>query len=1488
MQSDDEEDVAVNVQPQVDSANVRQLLNTLRNYSRDPIYTDWLDIPSEFMHPPLMCTSTEFARITTDNVTTTGPVLMLFAHGGTSMPEHFQKMLQCVGIINRNVRNLSGYAFETPRNKLISYKKGKQTFVTGVTIQLNQTQIPATYEQNFIETVEPILCADAMAVNQMVGNEVDVRQELCTVEWGLIPYRYVAMDLGEVRDIFQIMRVIPCTGFDLVSYVQSYASASQKSTRQVDKEFEEMVKLLQQVLDVEMANLGMSSFAFPAPLTSENPLCPTSLVSLLSPCLLLRKMLRHFPGGFSGPQRVSPGLQQNSLRVYGIPEINTRETASETIDLYDRMHRTYIELVQSWIAGVKVLNEDVLSMQEMLFSDDGEFIPCKCAINMVFYASIKDQKDLLTRRIAFPLLVSTLLTNFKFVNQGSSERWRRVRDGYIMAQCGSDQTELTPVRLHQFYRSSKNVNYPEAGIYLGMRKAMESLLTKENVLDDVDTYMQYILYCQTILNEQQIDGFFMSERVRYGAELLRRAKPDMNEGVMRAMRYFGHGLSRRENQILQHVLHDDCMHTMFLIQRGLCFMNRSIKATTINLGLVFAAIVSDVLTFLGMDNNSWTWCFFPMLICGGGGHLRAQTEDGHSQKTECVYLAKASSVGFNAVVVSTMNAVLTLVSYVFPDLRPEVLNLLALLKMDRATRVAIEEGSAVQTMNGQVFQVPDPSIFMRVSMFDELARNASEDAINGLITSGFPRDKCGGGTTHKSTESKNRGPRELQETKILRGMGFYSILQAQNRNCSNAIVAESYKALVAGAVACFVPSAQPSPGFPSLDESRCRKKHRCNIHDSSNAAGESHMPSSLDECKHLAWVFSILPMNCRSIGLLNKMGMTKVVVNEVEEQLSRWFGAVVQNFFKGMVGSMLTLSFARVMNGYLSRGVASSLIVSNALSMSQNENFETANFDTIMHMETGIGLHAVNNALLDGLTHLLDFNMVIVNKIVAHKFDTPHMPMDFLKALFNDSRDLQIKFPGECVRLCAWMQRFFRTGENRLQHGYVLVPALGERTDYQFYEQYLEVYCSVVPGSFFTYQKAINECMRTIDLSDFFSLDMSMLKCSFSRCGFDSSEAVHSDSEVKNVQQTFVHVVRRDKAERYYVHLAQHLLLVSLMGESPLHSDNVYSWGKRVFQLILNEVGVQQQVPNGLLCHSFDYEYGQVVPSLIECRPRHYYMLRSRRDISGWMHGKSEELNGSLGAHPIEDIMHVGSWIHYATSLDCCAEWGAQPFPILRPLELVPGRVYAMQSLEFGNATLCICPGGKNYVLLVERGGQRILNFTEWTMYTVFERKYQVAPLVFRPNAVVNVEGRLGVLVPWTDAFPDPHDLNDLQREVIREVEDFNYMDYEGRYCVYFSSSNVVHTHWSVVHSTLLQLGTWIYVCKKDEMKVPDASVDVVKGWLRYPDESQEDANMLSVYVAFRVSSTADGFDGSLILPFALDECSLASTGSNFCDYLLP
>lgn len=1474
--------------------------------------TDFLEIPRKFMEPLLMCCSTDMVRILNqwEVSHSSGPELVLLGHGGTTMPEHFRYMLQAIAIINRTARVLNGFAISTGESRLTEHKVGKKTEIIGIEKKVNpmNVQTQQVFEQNFLETNNPIQTMGTIYASQLADSEIYSRQELCTVEWGIIPYEYKTSDDVAVRDVFQTLRIISAPGFNLIGFILSVVCELSKTNKQSDKDYEEAKQMIQYALNHEMFNLGISDVSVLQPLTLSDMKCYTSIASILSPYMILRKMIRFLPGGYCGNEQRSQGLVQSTLCIHGIPSLRTRDEASLALDNFTQKHEAYIEAVNLWMMTVHLRAKEGVDGQiiSILTYGNESFSPLRNAVTMTFYPSFKEVRDFVNKRVNFPLLVSTILTNYKFVvmysSDGNIERWHRIRQGYIEAQCGSDQFELNGVRLLQQYKTIGQVEYPEAGMYMNMRKAMVSLLERQNVSLDVETYMQYINYCYTILREQQLEGFFMSDRVRICADLLRRSETTINANVKHAIRSFEDDLQEYENRVLQDVAFDIFTRMSYLLQRGLCIMNKSTKATPLNLGIIQACIISDILCFLGMDNTTWTWCFFPILVCGGGGHLRAQTEEAHSARAECPYVAKASSVGFNAVIVNTINALLGLCSHLFPSLRADDVKVLQFLKLDRVTRVAIEERSAIITTDGKVTQVPDTKFFMSLNVFDELSRNVNNDAIDGLITSGFPRDKNGGGTTQKSAESLQRGPRVKQDTHIQRGMGFFSIVNAQNRHASNSHGADCYKALISGAMACYVPSGQPSKGFSVLRDEPLAKRHCCNAIEPCNTVGESQMPSLDTTLKTLAWAYCMIPMNCRNIALMNKMAMSEVTVNQVEQQIYMWFSNIIFSSFKPFIGETLVGSFSRVMNGYLARGVATSFQVTNALQLCQHERLESANVETTVQMESGISLHGVHNAILEGLSHLLDFNLILTNHIVADKLGTPTFTIPFLRTLFNEDDDIgtRSEFRTEVAKLRAWINaKFVHTAEYRMQHGYALVPGLDTKEDYVFYSQYLEQYCSIIPGSKYTYSRAIGaSAIKVLDMSAFLSLRKSMLRCNYSRVGVDTSEFFQADSDLVNNQHTFIHLIHKPERNdrRLYVHVAQHLLMTAMLEGAHLHSDNVYSLGRFIFKFIVEEAGIQQQIPAGLISNSFGMQFGKVTPIHVKCNVHMDtgYMLRSRMDFTGWTDGNTTELNGLLAQHPIEDVIHLGNWIHMYQFLHAAvpSAFVAENFPMMRPPELVPGRLYPVMSKKDNvTGTLCICPDGKNYVRLGFLDGETHAIFISmWTVEVLCEHDMQVAPLIYRSNAVVHMHGKLGVIISQNVTFSQQClGWRGIFDKKVRQSCDIQYIDTNGEYEIRWEDGSTSKHQWTQVHECLLRLGTHVYVkaSKVKGVRVSARNASHIRGSLRYPDESNDERDESQIFINFRCGDNEFAYDGSVIVGCDIADCSLVlGEGEQFVSFV--
>ena len=1413
------------------------------------------------------------------------------SHGGTFMPEHFQLMVEIVAIINRSTRVLNGFALATDNSQLVERVNGKKKDIIGIEEKIIQEQTATIiYETNFIETNQPVQTMASIYANEKMTEKVYARQELCMVLWGVIPYQYVMSTGIEVRNIFQTLRVIPAPGFNLISFLQEVVCEGSKFNRQVDKDYEQAHKLFQRVLNQESLNMGLASIDIMSPITVKDCRFRVSIASVLSPYILLRKMLRFIPGGYCGLQASGTHIVSDSLCIHGMPPLTCADENDAALEFYDLKQTAYLEALYLWNLDFSMKTSEA---SDAVISDifPRNAVTVSEAVTMVFYPSFDVVQDIHSRRVHFPLLVSTILTNYKFVmchyeNEEAVERWRQSRSSYIKAQCGTDVNELNHVNLYQQYRLGGAVDFPCAGKYVQMRRSMESLLSKENLDVDIETYVQYIKYCNIILKEQQVDGFFMSERVRVSAEILRRSYKTMASDIKKSLGRVKDALNDFERECFDLIMHDPMMLSAYLWQAGLSHANSFIRATGINLGLIQTFLICDVLCFLGMHNPSWTWAFFPTFVCGGGGHLRAHTDDGVA-RSDSLYLAKAPSVGFSSVVIKSVNTIFLLAGSHFVDLASDVTaKLLEIKKIDRLTRVAIEERCALMIVNGVVVKYPDPTLFMSPIYFDEFSRSINADAIDRLITSGLPRDQAGAGVTQKSVESKTRGPREQQITQPVNGMTAYILGISQNRNCISSVVGESYNALITGSVATSPPSAQISNGMLCIGRAGTTKRHCNNMHNSSSTQGESKLPDrGTTEHFDLTWLYSILPMNCRSLGLLNKMSMTNINVNDVEQQVHKWFGNIVSMYFEQFLSTTLYQSFWRIMNGYMARNVAASLIQTNLLNMMTDEDVEDANHETLVQMEGGISLHALDNGLLDVLSHMVDFNVILVNQLVREKLKTPVLPLAFLHHLFEEDNALNQKFPAERQTLGDWMRaNFVMTAERRMQHGYVYVPTLGYVDDYQSVEQYLELYCSIIQHSFQTYRKAIERSKKVLDLSDFLCLRHSMLSCSYKYVGINTSEFYQNDSELAGcVTQNFVHIIEKDnKINKVYVHLAQHLLLTSLLGEDALHSDNIFTLGQNVFRLILEEAGVQQQIPSGLVCNTFQSRYDKVSPVLFQSSSSNYYMLRSTNDFKAWSEGRITELNGLLGCHPTEDIMHMGAWIQMYKMFmgKLPAAFEPHDFPLMRIPELVPGRIYPMQSNEEGFATICICPEGRNYALFSSDDYHICMETPSWGVEVVQKRKFTVAPLIFRPNALVCVEGRLGLVMPRpSPSFSalEKQEWEDHYDTVVRPCVEENFLGLGGRYEVLFEDGVREEVFWTRVHASLLRLGTFIYVRSdlvQDAQVPPDA--DYVRGWLRYADESTKEYVANKVYVCVRVvKAKSTSFGHVITLALDLDQVVL-------------
>jgi hypothetical protein len=279
-----------------------------------------------------------------------------------------------------------------------------------------------------------------------------------------------------------------------------------------------------------------------------------------------------------------------------------------------------------------------------------------------------------------------------------------------------------------------------------------------------------------------------------------------------------------------------------------------------------------------------------------------------------------------------------------------------------------------------------------------------------------------------------------------------------------------------------------------------------------------------------------------------------------------------------------------------------------------------------------------------------------------------------------------------------------------------------------------------------------------------------------------------------------------------------------------------------------------------------------VTPSLH--RPE--YVVRTINDSGALECGVSSELPAMLGAHPLEDVMHLGSWIQLYTILHSgCKPETFQCFPDYngRPPELVRGWTYPLLGLDPDNmGTICLCPEGKGDAARITIGNAG--DSSTWRVEPYFDLrlwfeqvkrlKMMVAPLVFRHYAVFRNPSRnephpmVAVDFIPDQPFPVPN-ANDFHADAGDPIPvPRQFIDHRGMYDLADGPGSTTKVPFMEAHDLLLPIGTFILV---ETASIQQFGLGSPKRWirgsLRYPDEEIEpnagnDAQ-LRVYVTIRI-----------------------------------
>jgi hypothetical protein len=235
-----------------------------------------------------------------------------------------------------------------------------------------------------------------------------------------------------------------------------------------------------------------------------------------------------------------------------------------------------------------------------------------------------------------------------------------------------------------------------------------------------------------------------------------------------------------------------------------------------------------------------------------------------------------------------------------------------------------------------------------------------------------------------------------------------------------------------------------------------KRKH---INDSAMAtSGESMPPSDPQDCRHIASLFSVHWMVCRHLGLMNKTDATMWEISKPVREYMDWFKTRAFSL-TGLFGQSLDQSNERIFKGYVARAVAACLVCTTAAEIDKHVELRAACLQVLQRMESSaLSLYWANMALLNGITHLVDAGLCLVNQMLRFKANTPVLRLPFLLSVLN--RDLPLDT--QCADF-ELLRGFLETtagkgGGGGLAASYVVIEGVGSSADYAQIEHYLQKY----------------------------------------------------------------------------------------------------------------------------------------------------------------------------------------------------------------------------------------------------------------------------------------------------------------------------------------------------------------------------------------------------------------------------------------------
>ncbi len=997
------------------------------------------------------------------------------------------------------------------------------------------------------------------------------------------PVEYVQVDDADgseeqVRKTASVLYVSPVDGFDLMGYINNILE--HKYVRNQDRQnanwTSNFCELWARALNFEASeNLGMGHLETPSSERVRSLSGPYSLASTLSYCNVGERIFNGLQTQMPKRSHMKPG----TLLVQGFPSFDAPLRVAEFIRTMRGKDRAYQQLIEIWRAKFRELraagpDEDGLSTQPFPELVPGLFAECRIAAQVDLSGCIelkvddpKSMMGLMYPKVAVAVIGYYLST----ANDGSDVMGRCTLDQYVTTHV-DDETGMTLATrdiLRKAYEGVQNASkdLPRAGMYRHVRdtllKTLDEKRTRllaseaggqpiEPILSEMAEAYTHFMGMIIKSNERAMNmGVFGSMRVEQRSEIIGKlAKSDLPGNLLRSIQFCLDRIHPDLRKTRQRYHHSEEMMALNDFLVALCVLNETALMNAINISTLAHMLVSDVLFNHGSDNKSWVFKGYTTWVAGGGAHLC--TKDGISSD-------KINSSGLSNVVIKMINFCLESMASLVDHGAGVLCLSIDMLSKITAPQIHCLCASTYVGSNPHPLKIPDKTRFLRLLGLDEINRQLPAGALDALVVR-IPRDRLGGGSTVVTCEPEAGKP--MRESGVVvqeRSMNPGVLAMASNALPMKAEDQESIKSLLT-AIHVAMPGAPPtdgkrlmdmlaggvgdSPDAAAADGARPKRKKITNF-GQEQAEGVCMEPTDKEVKEALAYILSAMPAVSGWLGLMNKTGMTQYEVDPCVMWLFNHIVSLFSRFMPFMLGSRFQADFHRLMEGYMSHGVAICKLTTVMKHFRRpRARFMDACVHSVLDMESSaLTLQLMHTCMMTGLARMMDTNLLWANQVMAAILDTPMLDLDWLVATLCGRRyklpstgiqkdehtpsvgffiDIPCEDPANAERIdrsdpnAQLLAAFLHRVMHLIKGEFVGVPGAMEYNTYMKIQPYLSRFVGLSKNRFPTYQLMFAECSaKTVDLVTLLNSDAISLRnlCAAMGVAYSGDEGVGDDQQ---------------------------------------------------------------------------------------------------------------------------------------------------------------------------------------------------------------------------------------------------------------------------------------------------------------------------------------------------------------------------------------